>query len=363
MRCYHLIKEDIALQIEKIDSNFRKEECDRSNKIRYTIPCDSFDLYGVYYDEVLHQFIRMDHRVALEVSDKVGYLATQTSGGRVRFSTDSSVIGISVKYPSLHPMSNMPLTGSCGFALVEKTGDIYKTVAIFRPQPDEKNGYTGEVKIKSQGRHEYILFFPLYNAVSELNIYLDESAKLYEPEKYRDIAPILYYGASIDQGACASRPDCCYPAMLSKWNDIDYINLGFSGNCKGEPLMAEYLSGIDCSLLFMAYDGNVGVEHLERTHFRFYEIYRQAKKDVPVIFMSVPCFDNYPNTQERREILRQSFLKAREQGDDHVYFIDGETLFGEEDREICTVEGIHPNDLGFYRIATVIRELYREINL
>jgi two-component system response regulator CssR len=228
----------------------------------------------------------MNHNVAQEVSDKVGYLATQTSGGRLRFSTDSSVIGISVKYPSLHPMSNMPLTGSCGFALVEKTGDIYKTVAIFRPQPDEKNGYTGEVKIKSQGRHEYILFFPLYNAVSELNIYLDESAKLYEPEEYRDIAPILYYGASIDQGACASRPDCCYPAMLSKWNDIDYINLGFSGNCKGEPLMAEYLSGIDCSLFFMAYDGNVSVEHLERTHFRFYEIYRQAKKDVPVIFMS-----------------------------------------------------------------------------
>lgn len=199
MSRYHSIKEDIALQIEKIDSNFRKEECDQSNKTCYTIPCDQFDLYGVYYDEDLHQFIRMDHRVALEVSDKVGYLATQTSGGRLRFSTDSSVICISVKYPSLHPMSNMPLTGSCGFALVEKTGDIYKTVAIFRPQPDEKNGYTEEVKIKTEGTHEYILFFPLYNAVSELNIYLDESAKLYEPEKYRNIAPILYYGASIDQ--------------------------------------------------------------------------------------------------------------------------------------------------------------------
>lgn len=352
------------MELEKIDPNFLKRECDQlADKACYCIPCEKFDLYGVSYDEDLHQFIRMNHDVAREVSDKVGYLATQTSGGRLRFSTDSSVIGISVKYPLLHPMSNMALTGSCGFALLEKIGDIYKTVAMFRPQPDEKNGYTGEVAIKTQGIHEYILFFPLYNAVSELNIYLDASASIYEPEKYRDIAPILYYGASIDQGACASRPDCSYPAILSKWNNTDYINLGFSGNCKGEPLMAEYLSGIDCSLFFIAYDGNVSVEHLKRTHFQFYETYRRVRKSVPIIFMSVPCFDNYPDTEERRTILRQSFIKARQQGDENVYFIDGETLFGAEDREICTVEGIHPNDLGFYRIAKVIHKLYQEIDM
>ena len=127
--------------------------------------------------------------------------------------------------------------------------------------------------------------------------------------------------------------------------------------------MAEYLSSIDCSLFFMAYDGNVGVEHLRKTHYKFYEIYRRARKDVPIVFMSVPCFDNYPNTEERRQILWQSYMKAREQGDDNVYFIDGETLFGPEDREICTVEGIHPNDLGFYRIAKVINALYQKIGV
>lgn len=330
-------------------------------ELSYTIPCNQFDLYGVFFDEEQRRFQRMDDQVARQVSEKIGYLAAQTSGGRLRFSTDSSTIGISVAYPLLHPMSNMALTGSCGFALVEKIGETNKTVAMFRPQPDEKNGYTGEVKIKNAGIHEYILFFPLYNGVSELKVYLDASAKVYKPEKYRNIAPILYYGASIDQGACASRPDCPYPAMLSKWNNVDYINLGFSGNCKGEQMMAEYLAGIDCSLFFMAYDGNVSVDHLRETHFRFYETYRRGKKDVPIVFMSVPCFDNYPNTEERREILRQSFLKAREQGDSNVYFIDGETLFGKEDREICTVEGTHPNDLGFYRIAKVIYKLYQEI--
>ena len=353
------------MKIDQIDKNFLKDELSHSECKRcYSIPCEKFDLYGVYYDEDIQQFIRMDKTVARNISDPVAELARHTSGGRLRFSTDSSVIGISVSYSSLSRMSHMPLTGSSGFALVEKVNNTYKTISVFRPSPDEKDGYTGEVKIKQPGIHEYILYFPLYNSVNELSIYLDSAATLYEPEKYRDMAPILYYGASIDQGGCASRPDCSYTAMLSKWNDIDFINLGFSGNCKGEPLMAEYLTGIDCSLFFMAYDGNApSVEYLENTHFPFYEAYRRVKKDVPIVFMSVPCFDNFTYAAQRRDVLRNSYLKARELGDQNVYFLDGETIFGDEDREICTVEGIHPNDLGFYRIAKAIQTLFAEIGL
>lgn len=351
--------------IEKIDPNFKKQELELStNSACYTIPCDKFDLYGVFYDETLHRFIRMDKNVAEKVSNGVNVLSTNTSGGRIRFKTDSSFIGMSVTYSELTHMYHMPLTGSSGFALLEKVGNTYKTVTMFRPNPGDACGYTGKVDINTKGVHEYILFFPLYNDVRELKIFLDPTAALYEPEKYRDIAPILYYGASIDQGGCSSRPDSSYTAILSKWNDIDFINLGFSGNCKGEQIMAEYLTGIDCSLLFMAYDGNApSVEYLEATHYSFYETYRRVKKDVPIVFMSVPCFECFPYAQERREVIRKSYLKARENGDNNVYFIDGETLFGEKDREICTVEGLHPNDLGFYRIAEVIHKLYKEIGL
>ena len=80
-----------------------------------------------------------------------------------------------------------------------------------------------------------------------------------------------------------------------------------------------------------------------------------------IVFMSVPCFEKYPKAKENREVLRQTYLKARANGDEKVYFIDGETLFGEEDRELCTVEGIHPNDLGFYRMAKKINELFCQL--
>ena len=353
------------MKIEKIDVNFKKEEyIESEKKIVYTMPNDKFRLYGVSYDEKLGQFTRMDHEVAQKVSEGVGYLSTHTSGGRVRFATDSTTIAISVAYPSLDDMPHMPLTGSAGFALLEKDGNTYKTVCMFRPNHAERTGYTGEVKVESKGIREYIMFFPLYNPVSELKIILESSAVLREPETYRDVAPILYYGASIDQGGCVSRPDGSYTAMLSKWNDIDFINLGFSGSCRGEQLMAEYLSGIDCSLFFMAYDGNApSAAFLEETHYPFYETFRRGNKDVPIIFMSVPCFDGFPEGNERRQILKNTYTKARENGDDKVYFLDGEILFGESDREMCTVEGLHPNDLGSYRIAKVIEKLYQEIGL
>lgn len=123
------------MKIEKIDPNFKKDVVSKcAETICYTIPHKGFDLYGVSYDEKLHRFTRMDNTVAEKVSNELAYLATNTSGGRLRFSTDSSTIGISVTYSFLTRMSHMPLTGSCGFALLEKAKDTYKTISIFSPK-------------------------------------------------------------------------------------------------------------------------------------------------------------------------------------------------------------------------------------
>lgn len=353
------------MKIEQIDHNFKRQQYkETENDYTYTMPCEGFDLYGVFYDEALGKFLRMDMDVARQASPGVEWLAPHTSGGRIRFCTDSSTIGITVTYDELLNMHHMPLTGSSGFALLEKIDNNYQTVAVFHPQKEDLCGYSGQVTISDREKHEYVLFFPLYNDVKSLEIHLDKTAKLFEPEKYRDMKPILYYGASIDQGGCASRPDASYTATISKWNDIDFINLGFSGNCMGEPVLAEYLSGIECSLFLMAYDGNApSVQFLEDTHYPFYEIFRKGQKDVPIIFMSIPSFEHHKDQRIlKREVLYRSYLKAKASGDENVYFLDGETLFGSKDREICTVEGLHPNDLGFYRMAEVIYKKFGSID-
>jgi hypothetical protein len=76
---------------------------------------------------------------------------------------------------------------------------------------------------------------------------------------------------------------------------------------------------------------------------------------LPIIIISKPDFDSDVDTNgKRREIIYNTYKNAISSGDNSVYFIDGETLFGKEDRDSCTVDGCHPNDLGFMHMAEVI---------
>ena len=48
-------------------------------------------------------------------------------------------------------------------------------------------------------------------------------------------------------------------------------------------------------------------------------------------------------------------------GDEKVYFLAGKTLFGKDDRINCTVDGTHPNDLGFRRMADAVGTVLTKI--
>ncbi len=352
--------------IEKIDSNFATAQITaEGEKVLYTLPCAPFDLYGVFFDEKNQRFVRMDLDVAQNVSDKVCHLSKHTSGGRVRFSTDSTFFGVTVTYDAFNRMSHMPLLGSSGMTLLEEkeNGEV-RLIHSVQPSYRKETGYTSSAKLRGGKMRNYILYFPLYNFISSLQIELDAGAQIAGGRKYKDELPILYYGSSITQGGCASRPDNCYQALISKWNNVDYINLGFSGNGKGEQAMAEYLGQTPCSLFVMDYDHNApNAEHLEKTHFPFYETFRKLQPDTPILMISMPDCDRIPEqAKEREAIIRKSYRKAKAHGDTNVYFLSGKTLFGKEDRVNCTVDRVHPNDLGFYRMAKKIYQKMKQID-
>ena len=110
------------------------------------------------------------------------------------------------------------------------------------------------------------------------------------------------------------------------------------------------------SVFVCDYDFNAPtVEHLKDTHFAFYETIRQKQPYTPYIMISKPTFFRDPELNgKRRQVIRDSFEKAKALGDDRVYFIDGETLFEGEFARACTSDGSHPNDLGFFRMAQKI---------
>src|SRR5262249_19122837 len=96
-------------------------------------------------------------------------------------------------------------------------------------------------------KREYLLYLPLYNGVSsvEIGIPRDNTLAKGPPRPALRQQPIVYYGSSITQGGCASRPGMAYTALLGGGLDRPVINLGLSGKGKAEPEVARLLAELD----------------------------------------------------------------------------------------------------------------------
>ena len=132
----------------------------------------------------------------------------------------------------------------------------------------------------------------------------------------------------------------------------------------GETVFAEYIAGLEkISALVYDYDHNApDPDHLQATHEAFFRIIRNAKPELPVVIMSRPDTDKDPEDAAlRRQIIRNTYERARAAGDQHVWFLDGGTFFGTHGRAECTVDGTHPNALGFQRMAEALYPLLQMI--
>ncbi|MBR1974822.1 MAG: hypothetical protein IKA20_03120 [Clostridia bacterium] len=343
------------MEIEKVDKNFaRQKPITKEGKTLYSIPSPCFSLYGIEYDEKAQGFVRLSPEYARSVSEGVEVLSRHTSGGRMCFSTDSKVLEITATYSNFWEMAHMPLSGACGFSLFETTEQGEKFVANLGALHSDKQGFTAMAQLTGDMRN-YVLYFPLYNRIDSLTVGLTEGAMVKKLNPYRDIAPILYYGSSITQGGCASRPDNTYQGVICKRNRIDFISLGFSGGAKAEPAMVKYLAGIKCSLFVCDYDHNAPTAaYLKDTHYPLYKQFRAAQPNTPILFISRPDITRDKEGEERLKIIRSTYLKAKKEGDNNVYFLSGKSFYGKRHPENFAVDGFHPTDYGFALMADKI---------
>ena len=352
------------MDITVIDENFKKSNIDNFSYNVFTLPNENFLILGGYYDEKLG-FIKMPLKQAKQVSEGVAWGARCTAGIRILFSTNSKTISISGTILSKCLMEHMAFIGSAGFTLCEVDNGKEKFVCNLVPSMDlEESMFFAQGLIKGKKVRDYILYLPLYSGVGELTISLDKRSVVKPYNKYVNLKPILYYGSSITQGACASRANDCYQALVSEWNNVDYYILGFSGNAKGEEKMVEYLANFDCSVFVCDYDYNAPtVEHLAKTHLALYKKFRSVEKNktTPIVFITKP--DGFKNSvgNLRYEIIKATYDYAKVDGDDNVYLIDGRKIYPKEIREHCSIDGCHPTDLGFYFFAKKVHKVINEI--
>lgn len=343
-------------KIGEIDKNFNIETAlDLEDVTYYSVKENSWCLYGLIYDEL---FRRMPKEIAGEINEGVMALHTNTSGGRIRFITDSPYVAIVAQMPDKVHFPHMPQTGVSGFDLyVDK-----RFYSAYIPPVDMKNSFSSVSRFKDTTERNITINFPLYNNVSELFIGIKKGFCFEKADDYKQKEKIVYYGSSITQGGCVSRPGLAYPAIISNEISCDYINLGFSGSAKGEIVMAEYIASLNPDIFVLDYDHNApNEEHLKNTHEKFFKIFRKRCPDTPVVMISAPNIKFCLDWKARREIIKTTYNNAVANGDKNVYFIDGETLWGEELWDCCTMDKTHPNDLGHLKMAQGIMPMIGKI--
>ena len=276
--------------ISQVDKNFKIETELKKEDIKfYDVKANPFKIYGIYYED--GRFRRLPEEVAKATNAGVHALHSHTAGGRVRFKTNSPYIAIHAKMPAIGKMPHFALTGSAGFDMYERVDGKEKYVKSFVPPFNIKDGYESIIELGEEREREITINFPLYSAVSELYIGLKEGSTVSEPTPYKTNIPFVYYGSSITQGGCASRPGSSYESIICREFDTDYINLGFSGSARGEDAIADYIKDLPMSLFVLDYDHNAAnVEELKNTHEKLYKKVRAEHPDIPIIIMSRPKY-------------------------------------------------------------------------
>ena len=353
------------MNIEEIDKNLKATPIKETDVVWKDAKEKPFSLHGVFYSGEEQLYRRMPKEIADNVSWSVGGLSKHTSGGRIRFRTDSPYVAIRAVAQKDNMSSNGSLMRMYGFSVYSNgvfEGCLRPDFAAYVNATD-KFAFETIAHGRLEGMRNIEIYFPLYGGICEVWVGLKEGSTVQEPEKYPLEKPIVFYGSSITQGGCASRPGNDYTAVLSRQLNFDYVNLGFSGSAKGEPLIADYLASLDASVMVLDYDFNApNPEWLENTHYPMYEKIRKAHPDMPIVFMTRPNFMYDPkNCIPRRKVIYDNFLKAKASGDTQVYFCDGKYLFGKKDWSACTVDNCHPNDIGFSRMAKKLFPILKNI--
>ncbi len=354
------------MDIEKMDPNLAAVS-GNCEGVKFISAHDKrISLHGVYFDEKEGLYRRVPEEVAIKTNEYVVALGKMTAGGRIRFVTDSSYIAIKASIPSFSIMSHMTITGSHGFSVY--ADGFFQNRYSPTPKAFAKTFIKGEKiyfadkkpLLKPEGKKLIEIYFPLYGGVSELYIGIAPESTIEKAPDYAITKPIMFYGSSITQGACVSRPGNDFVSIIGRRLNADYVNLGFSGNGNAEATMIDYVNSFDGSIFAFNYYMFKKDPKVLPPLYSIYERLREKHRDAGILLWDFPNVDYSPNP-EREEIVLNTAEKIIADGDKKFAFITGKSFYGTVERDCCTVDGAHPNDLGAMRIADVMTPVIKEL--
>lgn len=297
------------------------------------------------------EFIRLPQRLKPQLPPAVWTLGESPSGARIRFRTNSSRVAIKVAWPSAPNMNNMHAFGQTGVDLY--IDGVYRSTAI-APRNATYDTPIEHVFVENMPRQdrEFTLYLPLYKPVKVLGIALDSGATIAKSRSFAVAKPAVFYGTSITQGGCASRSGLSYQAILARQLNLDFVNLGFSGNGKGEPVVARMVAEVDASVFVLDFaQNNPTIESLREVYEPFLTTLRAKHPTTPIIAITaIASSRESERLSQMRQHVREVVNRRIAGGDRLLTLVDGLTLLG-PNRLDGLVDGSHPNDLGFQWMA------------
>ena len=329
----------------------------------------SLPIEGQGWSDTKAPYDRLPGKAEGVVRPPVWSLSRNSTGICARFVTDAAKIHARWTLTSQNlAMPHMPATGVSGLDLYVKSDGRWRWLANGRPTAP-----TNEVALVSglpDGSREYLLYLPLYNGVSSVEIGIAKDSKLSkaDPRPAGRERPILFYGTSITQGGCASRPGMVHSAILGRRFDRSVINLGFSGNGKMEPELATLLAELDPAVYVLDCLPNMNAQEVTECVEPFVQTLRKAHPQTPIVLVEDRFYTDTHLLAGKRQhnaanhaALRAAYEKLVAAGVQGLHYLPADHLLGDDDEG--TVDSSHPTDLGFMRqadaFAKVLEPLFK----
>jgi hypothetical protein len=311
-------------------------------------------------------FDRLPAKAEGKVRAAVWGLSHDSAGLCARFTSDAPAIHCrwTLLKASL-ALPHMPATGVSGVDLYVNTGRGWHWLATGRAtQPTNTAALVSDLP---RQRRDYLLYLPLYNGVSRVEVGAAQGAGLSPlPRDEQRAKPIVFWGTSITQGGCASRPGMVHTAILGRRLDVPVINLGFSGNGKMEAEVAALLAEIDAAAYVIDCLPNCTAAEVTERTAPLVATLRHARPTTPIVLVEDRTYADAFLVAARqrhntgaRAALKAEYEKLVAAGDKNLHYLRGDTLLGADGED--TVDGSHPTDLGFVRQAEAMEKILRPL--
>ena len=351
-----------------------------TNEYKWWNPADnSFPVIEgqAWPNEVKENYDRFPARAEKTLNPNVWNLSHSSAGLYIKFKTNSSelVVRYVVQNKGSFAMNHMPATGVSGIDLyaIDHIGKWVWAQGRFSFGDTIEYHFSNlEVDHVFAGRDcEFRLFLPLYNAVQWMQVGVSV-ANNFVPMPLSTEKPVVVYGTSIAQGACATRPGLAWTAILERKLDRPLINLGFSGSGQLEKSVIDLMNEIDAKLYILDCLPNLTAgagftnEEVDKRIRESVKLLQQKHPSTPVLLVEHSSGNTLAiiDTAKRNEyekvnnVLRKTFAQLRSEGVPNIFLLSNKDINLDID---ATVDGLHPNDIGMMKYAEAYEKIIRNI--